>query len=370
MRLVTALLDWIRAFLGRLRARALLKQRLPRGPTAPALRTALRTPADPAPGEYETVLLGAQIVRGAGPRRLLRLAALPPLLPEFSGVRPDRFRLDGDLRLPHERGAARTAADLPPPAPARGPPRPRTPLPRVPPRRQPGRNSARGRRNRARLAASGVAARGGRAALDGVAATLRRCPARGGMVRLVVGPAQSREAGWSLAEAPPPAGPDRGVDGRGEGADAHPPRRGEGRGAARPCPLQAQPGAAADRRPPGPARHAAGARQNVDRGTAPQTLCPRRQPAELGRLLRMAHPDGRPRRRLSRSGGHGPLGSGADGRQRTSTCSDWTPFAPYPSSFQRGRSGWVRPASSVARQRSTWRPRQGGVQISSQARQA
>src|SRR5216683_2470717 len=132
MRLVTALLDWIRAFLGRLRARALLKQRLPRGPTAPALRTALRTPADPAPGEYETVLLGAQIVRGAGPRRLLRLAALPPLLPEFSGVRPDRFRLDGDLRLPHERGAARTAADLPPPAPARGPPRPRTPLARAP----------------------------------------------------------------------------------------------------------------------------------------------------------------------------------------------------------------------------------------------
>src|SRR5216683_1991742 len=110
MRLVTALLDWIRAFLGRLRARALLKQRLPRGPTAPALRTALRTPADPAPGEYETVLLGAQIVRGAGPRRLLRLAALPPLLPEFSGVRPDRFRLDGDLRLPHERGPARSAS--------------------------------------------------------------------------------------------------------------------------------------------------------------------------------------------------------------------------------------------------------------------
>jgi hypothetical protein len=132
MRLLTALFAWIRALLGRRRARRLLAQRLPRGLLAPTLRPALRAPTDPAPGEYETVLLGAQIVRGAAPRRLLRLAALPPLLPEFSGVRPDRFRLDGDLRLPHERGAARTAADLPPPAPTRAPPRPRTPLARAP----------------------------------------------------------------------------------------------------------------------------------------------------------------------------------------------------------------------------------------------
>jgi len=53
-------------------------------------------------------------------------------LPEFSVVRPDRFRLDGDLRLPPERDAARTAADLPPPVPPRTPPRPRTPLARAP----------------------------------------------------------------------------------------------------------------------------------------------------------------------------------------------------------------------------------------------
>jgi hypothetical protein len=132
MRLLAALLAWLRRIAGRRRARALLKERLPRGPTAQALRTALRAPADPVPGEYETVLLGAQIVRGARPHRLLRLAALPPLLPEFSGVRPDRFRLDDDLRLPHERGAARTAADFPAPAPPRAPPRPRTPLARAP----------------------------------------------------------------------------------------------------------------------------------------------------------------------------------------------------------------------------------------------
>jgi len=132
MRLLAALLSWVRRFAGRRRARALLAQGLPRGLTAPALWPALREPADPAPGEYGTLLLGAQIVRGAVPRRLLRLSALPRTLPEFSVVRPDRFRLDGDLRLPPERDAARTAADLPPPTPPRAPPRPRTPLARAP----------------------------------------------------------------------------------------------------------------------------------------------------------------------------------------------------------------------------------------------
>ncbi len=131
MRLLAALLSWVRRFAGRRRARALLAQGLPRGLTAPALRLALRAP-DPAADEYGTLLLGAQVVRGAAPRRLLRLAALPRALPEFSVVRPDRFRLDGDLRLPPERDAARTAADLPPPAPPRDPPRPRTPLARAP----------------------------------------------------------------------------------------------------------------------------------------------------------------------------------------------------------------------------------------------
>ncbi len=132
MRLLAALLGWFRRRAGRRRARALLAQGLPRGLTAPALRPALRAPADPAAGEYGTLLLGAQVVRGAAPRRLLRLAALPPVLPEFSVVRPDRFRLDADLRLPPERDSARTAADRPLPAPPRGAPRPRTPLARAP----------------------------------------------------------------------------------------------------------------------------------------------------------------------------------------------------------------------------------------------
>ncbi|MFL5310179.1 MAG: hypothetical protein ACJ79H_06935 [Myxococcales bacterium] len=50
-------------------------------------------------------------------------------MPELSVVRPDRFRLDGDLRLPPERDAAGTDAPLPPP---RTPPPPREPLARAP----------------------------------------------------------------------------------------------------------------------------------------------------------------------------------------------------------------------------------------------
>jgi hypothetical protein len=130
MRLVTALLTWIRAFLGRRRARALLKQRLPRGLTAAELRPALREPAEPIPGEYATVLVGAQIVRGGAPRRLLRLAALPAEPRELSAVLPDRLRLDEELRVPAEREPARGAGDLR--VPDRRPPRPRTPLPRAP----------------------------------------------------------------------------------------------------------------------------------------------------------------------------------------------------------------------------------------------
>ena len=132
MRLVTALLTWIRAFLGRRRARALLTQRLPRGLAAPGLRPALRAPAEPVPGEYATVLVGAQVVRGTPPHRLLRLAALPVAPPELSAVRPDRLRLDGQLRVPAEREPAHTAADFSRAAPDRRPPRPRTPLPRAP----------------------------------------------------------------------------------------------------------------------------------------------------------------------------------------------------------------------------------------------
>ena len=131
MRLLAALLRWFRRLADRRRARSLLAQRLPRGLAAPSLRPALRAPAEPTDGDYPTLLLGAQVVRGSAPHRLLRLAALPRALPEFSVVRPDRFRLDGDLRLPPERDAARTASDLPL-APSRRPPRPREPLARAP----------------------------------------------------------------------------------------------------------------------------------------------------------------------------------------------------------------------------------------------
>jgi len=131
MRLVTALLSWIRAFLGRRRARALLEQRLPRGLAGADLRPALRAPAEPIPGEYATVLVGAEIVRGGSPRRLLRLAALPLAPRELSAVLPDRLRLDEELRVPAEREPARSAGDRPT-APDRRPPRPRTPLARAP----------------------------------------------------------------------------------------------------------------------------------------------------------------------------------------------------------------------------------------------
>jgi hypothetical protein len=105
MRLLAALVTWVRTFLGRRRARSLLAQGLPRGLTAPALRPALRAPAEPVPGEYATVLLGAQLIRGAAPRRLLRLAALPIAPREISRVDPRAFRLDArDFTLANEDG--------------------------------------------------------------------------------------------------------------------------------------------------------------------------------------------------------------------------------------------------------------------------
>ena len=132
MRLLATLVAWVRRLVSRRRARALLAQHLPRGVTEATLRPVLRAPADAAPGEYATLPLGAEVVRGAAPRRLLRLAALPAPAAEFSAVHPDRLRLDGDLRLPPERDAARTAGDLPPPTPARAALHPREPLARAP----------------------------------------------------------------------------------------------------------------------------------------------------------------------------------------------------------------------------------------------
>jgi hypothetical protein len=111
---VRRLFAWIARWLGRRRARALLAAGLPRGLDGARLRGSLRVPREQRSDGFATVLLGAQIVRGEAPRILLRLPALPPPPPDLGKAHPDRFRLDGDLRLPPERDAARTAADAPP----------------------------------------------------------------------------------------------------------------------------------------------------------------------------------------------------------------------------------------------------------------
>jgi hypothetical protein len=57
--------------------------------------------------------------------------------------------------------------------------------------------------------------------------------------------------------------------------------------------------------------------------------------------------------RVWRYGEHRPSASrGCDDRRyRTRTVTSWTALAPYPSRFHTGRSGWLRPARSVARAR-------------------
>jgi hypothetical protein len=165
-----ALAAAVRRFFSRRAARKLVAQALPRGllpaPERP-LRLALRVaPAFEAPpGEFWTLPLGAQAIRGRPPARLLRLAALPApprklevvrelplralgtlvrlpallrLVPpletpvrDLGIARPSRFRLDADLRLPTEVDPLRIAPDAPPPARPRRV-RPRTPLARAP----------------------------------------------------------------------------------------------------------------------------------------------------------------------------------------------------------------------------------------------
>ena len=164
-----ALAHALRRFFSRRAARKLVAQQLPRGLPAPeiSLKFALRIPRalDAPPGEFWTLPLGAQAVRGGKPARLFRLAALPPplrkldvvrapalraalvrlRLPErlelppfletrvrdLGQVRPAHFRLDGEMRLPPEIDPPALAADKPPPAPPRRV-RPRTPLMRAP----------------------------------------------------------------------------------------------------------------------------------------------------------------------------------------------------------------------------------------------
>jgi hypothetical protein len=93
MRFFAVLARWFHRLFERLRARALLAQRLPRGLGTPQLRPALRVPRDSSRDEFETIQLGAAVVRGSAPRRLLRLAALRRRAP-VSLVDPRAFRLD------------------------------------------------------------------------------------------------------------------------------------------------------------------------------------------------------------------------------------------------------------------------------------
>jgi hypothetical protein len=100
------LVRWIGRWFGRWRARRLLASGLPRGLDVPRLHAAIRLPREVDADAFTTVQLGAQVVRGEPPRTLLRLPALPPPPLDLGKARPDRFRLDEDLRLPPERDAA------------------------------------------------------------------------------------------------------------------------------------------------------------------------------------------------------------------------------------------------------------------------
>ena len=171
LRPFSALVSALRRFFSRRAARRLRAQALPVGLLAaplPPLRLALRIPLalDDAPeGEFWTLPLGAQAIRGQRPALLLRLAALPPPFQRIDGVRPHglrlllprlrlpallafapplesrvrdlgvaqprKLRLDAELRLPVEVDPLRIAVDAPPPLPDRRV-RPRTPLARAP----------------------------------------------------------------------------------------------------------------------------------------------------------------------------------------------------------------------------------------------
>ena len=171
IRSLRALVAALRRFFSRRAARKLQAQALPIGlPGAPPrpLRLALRIPLalDDAPeGEFWTLPLGAQAIRGQRPSRLLRLAALPPPFRRIDAVRPHaphllqprlrlpallefapplesrvvdlgvarprKLRLDAELRLPVEVDPLRLSSDAPPPARERRV-RPRTPLARAP----------------------------------------------------------------------------------------------------------------------------------------------------------------------------------------------------------------------------------------------
>ena len=167
-----ALVSTLRRFFSRRAASKLKAQSLPVGllasPAQQPLRLALRVPLalDDAPeGEFWTLPLGAQAIRGQRPARLLRLSALPPPFRRIDAVRPHalrllqprgqwpvllalvpplesrvrdlgiaqprKLRLDDQLRLPVEVDPLRLSADAPPLVHERRV-RPPTPLARAP----------------------------------------------------------------------------------------------------------------------------------------------------------------------------------------------------------------------------------------------
>lgn len=128
-----ALAAAIRRFFARRDARKLIAQQLPRGLLPAPFRLALRVPGllEAPAGEFWTVPLGARVVRGQLPARLLRLAAMPAPQRRLDVARPELLRLDADLRLPPEVDPLRIATDAPSPTPVRRFP-PRAPLARAP----------------------------------------------------------------------------------------------------------------------------------------------------------------------------------------------------------------------------------------------
>ena len=158
----------VRRFFSRRAAQKLLAEQLPKGLLPAPFRLALRVPValDDAPeGEFWTLPLGAQTIRGQRPSKLFRLSCLPlprkplsqfrpPELRDFrtkillpkrleipppidsrvvdlGAARPKSLRLDADLRLPTEIDPLRIAPDAKPPARERRV-RPRTPIARAP----------------------------------------------------------------------------------------------------------------------------------------------------------------------------------------------------------------------------------------------
>lgn len=102
-----ALLAALQKSWSRRAARRLLGQHLPTGISEPHLPLAVRVPhaLDDAPeGEFWTLPLGAQAIRGRRPSLLLRLRALPPAPRRLEVLRPSLLRLDAETARPANEG--------------------------------------------------------------------------------------------------------------------------------------------------------------------------------------------------------------------------------------------------------------------------